>query len=133
MKATRLNAMIFTAAVSVATGMLVYTPLSAVGGCAHPGQSTVRAGQCLLDNGVLAEVLAALAKPDYLRQVGTVALSRASDLVDCALQAVATQPGGGSGSGSGSAMPAARVSAAAPESDTLAHRAREALAARRAR
>lgn len=129
MKTTRIRAMIFTAVLSTSAGMILYTPLSVVGGCAHPGQSTLRVGQCLLDNGVLAEVLAALARPDYLKQVGIVALSRASDLVDCALQAAATQPGDGSGSGSGSAMPTARVTA---ESDTIAHRARETLATRRA-
>lgn len=112
-----------TAVFSVFAGMALYTPVSVIGGCAHPGQVTVRAGQCLLDNGVLGEVLAALAKPDYLKQVGLVALNRAGDLIDCALTAIASQPSG---------QPSeARALAAPPEQDTLARRAREVLESRR--
>jgi hypothetical protein len=96
--------------------------------CAHPGQTTLGVGQCLLDNGVLAEVLAALGKPDYLHQVELVGLNHASGLIDCALQAIASQQGG-SGPGSGSAdLP--RI---AEPTSTPAQRAREVLAARRAR
>jgi hypothetical protein len=97
--------------------------------CSHPGQTTLGVGQCLLDNGVLAEVLAALGKPDYLHQVELVGLSRAPDLVDCALQAVASKPTQ-PGSGSGSAQPA--VAAESMQVDVLAMRAREVLATRRA-
>lgn len=117
---------IITAVCSVLAGMALYAPVSVVGGCAHPGQVTVRAGQCLLDNGVLAEVLVALAKPDYLKQIGLVALNRAGDLIDCALAAIAAQP---SETGSGAE---AHTLVAQPEPDTLARRAREALAARHA-
>jgi hypothetical protein len=100
--------------------------------CSHPGQTTLGVGQCMMDNGVLAEVLAALGKPDYLHQVELVGLSRAPDLVDCALQAVASksiQPGG---SGSGSAQPAAAATSEPMQVDVLALRAREVLATRRA-
>jgi len=121
------NKMMMTAALSVLAGMLLWTPMSMVGGCAHPGQSTLRAGQCLLDNGVLAEVLTALGKPDYLRQIENVGLTRAGDLIDCALQAAATQPAPAAGSGSVSPSALAAVDA-----DTIAGRAREVLAARRA-
>jgi hypothetical protein len=112
-----------TAVFSVFAGMALYTPVSVIGGCAHPGQVTLRAGQCLLDNGVLGEVLAALAKPDYLKQVGLVALNRAGDLIDCALTAIAAQPSGETSE--------VRALAAPPEQDNLARRAREVLESRR--
>lgn len=63
-----------------------------VSACSNPKQSTLRFGQCILDNGVLSEVLAALSRPDYGDQVKAVGLTRAPDLVNCALQAVASQP-----------------------------------------
>lgn len=94
--------------------------------CAHPGQSVLRAGQCILDNGVLGDVLGALAQADYVRAIEGLGLRDAAELVDCALQAVAIpQPG----AGPSSAAAAART---APSTDTLAQRAREVLASRRA-
>lgn len=113
---------VITAVFSMLAGMAGYAGVSVVGGCAHPGQVTVRAGQCLLDSGVLAEVLAALAKPDYLKQVGLVALNRVGDLIDCALTAIASQP---------SESPEVRALVTPPEQDTLARRAREVLESRR--
>ena len=122
----KITVMLSTTIFSTFLCVAFFTPVSTVGGCAHPGQATLRVGQCLLDDGVLAEVLAALAKPDYLKQVENVGLARAGDLIDCALQAVAAQP---PGTGSGSETLPARTLA---QSDTLARRAREALAARHA-
>lgn len=98
-----------------------------IGGCTHPRESTARGGQCLLDNGVLSEVLAALAEPDYLKQVGMVALNRAGSLVDCALQAIAAQSSGTEAAPSG----AQAAVAGQPEGSSLARRAREVLASRR--
>lgn len=122
----KINAVLFAAMASVAAGMALYSSVAAVGGCTHPGQTTLRVGQCLLDDGVLAEVLAALGKPDYLKQVEGVGLTHAGDLVDCALRAVSAQPVATSGSGSD-------VSAlwTLTPNDTLSGRARQALAARR--
>lgn len=131
----KINAFILATAAlaSVPAGIAIYTTGAMVGGCAHPGQSTLRAGQCLLDDGVFSDVLTALSKPDYLSQVAGVALKDAGDLIDCALQAIAGTPSAGSGSGSGSATEqiAAR-SLAAPQldSDTIAARARVVLATR---
>jgi len=97
--------------------------LCVVVGCAHPVQTTLGVGQCVLDNGVLADVVHALGQDDYVHAVEAVALKDAAELVDCALLAVASpQPG------TGSAAVAARTAPA----DTLAQRAREVLAARRA-
>lgn len=123
----KVSVMALTAVASVFVGMALYSPLSMVGGCTHPGQSALHVGQCLLDDGVLAEVLAALAKPDYLKQVENVGLAHTGDLIDCALQAVATKP-------AATSSPAAETHTlvAPPEPDTLARRAREALAMRHA-
>lgn len=122
----KVSVMVLTAIASIFIGMALYSPLSMVGGCTHPGQSALHVGQCLLDDGVLAEVLAALAKPDYLKQVENVGLTHTGDLIDCALQAVATKPA--------VTKPATETHTlvAPPESDTLARRAREALAMRHA-
>lgn len=121
------NKMMMIAVFGILAGMLFGPPLSTLGGCAHPGQSTLRAGQCLLDNGVLAEVLTALGKPDYLKQIENVGLTRAGDLIDCALQAAATRPAPAAGSGS-----AGLSALVAIEADTIVNRAREVLASRRA-
>lgn len=124
----KIRIVLLTTFLGVLTGMVMYTPVSMVAGCSHPAQSALRAGQCLLDNGVLSETLAALAQSDYLEQVGLVALKRAGDLVDCALQAIAAQsPATAPPAGSS----AARAIAASPDAGTLASRAREVLAALR--
>lgn len=121
----KLSVMLLTAVFSVFAGMFLYAPATMVGGCAHPGQSALRLGQCVLDDGVLAEVLAALGQPDYLDRVGSVALRRAGDLVDCALQALAAPP-------SVSGPTEVHALEAQPEPDTIARRARETIASRRA-
>lgn len=132
----KINAFVLAtvALASVPAGIAIYTTGAMVGGCAHPGQSVLHAGQCLLDDGVFSDVLDALKKPDYLSQVAGLAVKDAGDLIDCALQAIAGTPG--SGSGSGSSLPAAEqltarsLSAPQPDTDTLASRARVVLATR---
>ncbi len=95
--------------------------------CSHPGRSALQFGQCVLDDGVLGEVLAALKQQNYLKQLEELGLRRASDLIDCALQAVASKSDDqGSGSGSGSDLPAVAARSSA-QPDTLAARARDAL------
>lgn len=96
--------------------------------CARSGQVTLKFGQCVLDNHVLGDVAAALQQPDYAQAVERVALADAAELVDCALQALAT-PSPTAGSGSDSAEVAVR-SASAPSS-SIAQRAREVLERRR--
>src|SRR5882724_6461190 len=97
--------------------------------CVRAGQVALKTGQCVLDNGVLGDVLVALEQPNYLQAVEALAVTDASELINCALQAVMSQPGAGSGSGSGSEeLP--RV--LAPAATTLPQRAREVLSARRA-
>lgn len=120
----KVRVMVFTAIVSISAGMLLYTPLSMVGGCAHPGQTTLGIGQCLLDDGVLGEVLVALGASDYLQQVENIGLTKSSDLIDCALHAIASQQ---AGAGSGSAS----LPKGALPASTLAQRANEALTTRR--
>ena len=126
MKTRTMLPFINAALCSILAGMVLYTPLSALVGCAHPGQAAVHVGQCLLDDGVLSDVLDALSKPDYVKQVENIGLTRTSDLIDCALQAIVAQP---TGSGSGSQTIPARTFTTQP--DTLSRRASEVLATRR--
>lgn len=93
--------------------------------CAHPGQTTLRVGQCVLDSGVLDAVLADLEQANYAQLVADLE-ARAADpgTIACALQAIATQ------GGSAAAPRAAATRDGAPD---VAARARELLAARRAR
>lgn len=120
----KLRVLLLTAVLSVPAGMVLYGSVSLAPGCAHPVQSALIAGQCILDDRVLSDVLVALSKPDYLSQIAGVAVRHVAGLVDCALQAVAAQPDSEPGSA------AAITHSAAPAGDTLARRAREALAAR---
>lgn len=118
---TKLDLMFVAAFFAAAIGLgIVVSSLS----CASPGRSALRFGQCVLDDGVLAEVVAALAQPDYGKKVAEVGLRNAADLVNCALVAVAAQP---AGSGSGSAEASTRTLTAPPPPDTLQRRAREVL------
>lgn len=119
----KVHTMLLTAVFSVFAGMFLYAPATVVGGCAHPRQSALRFGQCVLDDGVLGEVLAVLGRPDYLDQVGAVSLRHAVGLVDCALQALAAPAPG---------LTEVHALEAQPEPDTIARRARETIASRRA-
>lgn len=120
----KLRVLLLTAVLSVPAGMVLYGSVSLAPGCAHPAQSALIAGQCILDDRVLSDVLAALSKPDYLSQIAGVAVRHVAGLVDCALQAVAAQPDAEPGS------TAAIAHSASPAGDTLARRAREVLATR---
>jgi hypothetical protein len=122
----KLRMVLFTLGLSVFAGMALYSPVSMVAGCAHPGQTTLRVGQCILDDGVLSEVLAALQHPDYVSRIVDAGVRHARGLIDCALLALASQPE----PEIGSAEAVARV--AGPGPDTIARRAREVLATRRA-
>lgn len=95
--------------------------LIALFACAHPGQVVLRTGQCVLDGKVMSTVISNLEKPAYAQLIADLAI--APDLVNCALQAVASQevPGQGSGSGLPKGTP-----------NLLAARAREVLAFRSA-
>jgi len=123
----KLRVMVIAAVVGIGTGMVFYTPAATLGGCSHPAQSVLHFGQCVLDDGVLSDVLAALAQPNFLSQIASLALKDTGDLVSCALQAVAAQPAPVPSSGSGSAAQLVRGTP-----DVLATRAREALAMLRA-
>jgi hypothetical protein len=107
---------------------------AAISGCSHPGQATLVAGQCILDNGVLGEVLTALATKNYVQAISDLALKDAPTLVDCALLAIASQNGTGSGSGSGSGSSSVAQPKIVPgvSQSLLSQRAREVLATRRA-
>lgn len=63
-----------------------------VSACANPKHSAVRFGQCVLEEGVLGEVLGALEDPNYLRLIKEIAVKHTVGLVECALVAVASQP-----------------------------------------
>ena len=99
--------------------------LVAAASCARVGQVTLRAGQCILDSGVLGDVATALSQPDYVKRIEDIALRAAPDLLDCALQAVA----------SSEPSPAAetRMRQTMVPVDTLSQRAREVIAARKSR
>lgn len=98
-----------------------------LGACDHPGQSTIRFGQCVLDDHVLSDVLDALAKPDYLKEVGKVALKDAAELVDCALRAAAAEP-----KPEPAPVPSVEsVARSAATPSTLAQHARDVIAARK--
>ena len=80
--------------------------------CGTPaGQITLKTGQCVLDSGVLATVLADLAKPDYATLIADLETRVAPAIVDCALVAIAAT--GGSAAGPGSATPPGEVPPAA--------------------
>jgi hypothetical protein len=118
----KLRVLLLTAVLSVPAGMVLYGSVSLAPGCAHPAQSALIAGQCILDDRVLSDVLAALSKPDYLNQIAGVAVRHVAGLIDCALQAVAAQPDAGPGT--------VTITHSAVAGDTLSRRAREVLAAR---
>lgn len=93
--------------------------------CAHPGQTALRVGQCVLDSGVLDAVLADLEQANYAQLVADLE-ARTTDpgTITCALQAIATQ---------GGSAAAPRAAAARDGAPDVAARARELLVARRAR
>lgn len=98
--------------------------------CAHPGQVVLKTGQCVLDDGIFNDVLNALAQQNYVAAVETLALKDGSEFIDCALQAAATpapQPSAGSGSGF------AELPKGVLTPSVIVQRAREVLAARRAK
>lgn len=99
--------------------VLAFSAALVVAGCgSRAGQVTLKTGQCVLDSGVLAIVLADLASSNYAQLVADLETKIGADVVTCALTAIATTPAAGSGSGSAS------TSQPAPE----AVRARELLA-----
>lgn len=105
--------------------------------CAHSGQIVLKTGQCVLDDGIFNDVLKALAQQNYVATVEALVLKDGPEFVDCALQAITTptpQLGAGSRSGfaSQSSGSGSVALAAMPEGSTLAGRAREVIAARRA-
>ncbi len=85
--------------VELMIAMLVFAVAVACGGlvssCSHPGQSTLRFGQCILEEGVLSEVLGALQQDDYRDRVKQIGLSHAGGILECALVAIASQPSSG--------------------------------------
>lgn len=107
--------------VSAFAGVLSLASMS----CAHPGQSTLQAGQCLLDNGVLLRVIANLGQPGYAQLIAD--LPEVPGLIDCALQAVAAQD---------SSPVAAQSKGVAPAPpavvNVIARRAREVIETRKA-
>lgn len=98
-------------------GLLVAIPAA----CTHAGQVTLKFGQCVLDDGILGRVFAALGQDDYAQAVAGIALQEAPSLVECALRAIASQSDAGAGSGS------ARL---AQDTPIQVLRAREILASR---
>lgn len=68
--------------------------------CMRATQVTLRAGQCVLDSGVLGDVIAALDQPDYVQRIEDIGIHALPELIDCALQAVASSDGSSQGSGS---------------------------------
>ncbi len=122
----KLRVALLTLGLSVVAGMVLYTPATMVTGCAHPGQSALSVGQCVLDDGVLSDVLAALQQPDYVSRIVDAGLRHAKGLIDCALLALSSQPAEPKPESTGLAH------AVGPGADTVARRAREVLASRRA-
>lgn len=96
--------------------------------CSHPLQTTLKAGQCVLDSGVLDTVLGDLEQANYKQLVSDLDSHVAPQVVDCALIAAASQK---PAAGSGSAAAAPRTGAFTASVD-VASRARELLAARHA-
>lgn len=116
------------AQISLATIVLACLVVAIPVSCAHPGQITLQIGQCVLDDGVLGQVFTALGQPDYTQEIANLALRDIPDLVDCALQAIASQSThAGSGSGSGPSASPALAQEALP---LQVVRAREILASR---
>lgn len=115
----RMPAIIAIAAVALSADVMA--TVEACGG-KSVGTIALQTGQCVLDSGVEAQVLVALATQDYAAAVADLATSVAPTLIKCALQAIA---GGaaGSGNGSGSASTAAAVpgDAASHAKDLLAN------------
>ncbi len=115
----KLGVLVSTAALAV--GLMVSLAVTAA--CVHGGQVALQAGQCVLDSGVLGTVLADLEQPNYAQLVSDLTTRVAPDLVNCALQAVASQSGQGSGSGG--------LPKGTPDS-VVVQRAREVLESRKA-
>lgn len=72
-----------------------------VAGCTHAGQIILKAGQCVLDSGVLGSVMTDLASASYVTLIADLATKVGPTVVTCALSAIAAE-----NSGSGSATPA---------------------------
>jgi hypothetical protein len=66
----------------------------------------INAGQCVLDSGVLADVLAALASNDYANLITQLETKDGAALIACALEAAASGPAAASDAGSASPVAA---------------------------
>lgn len=82
------------------------------------GQVTLKTGQCVLDTGVEAILLADLAQANYAQLVSDAVTKLGPTVVTCALQAIAATAPASTGSGS----------AATGEAPVVVLRAREMLA-----
>lgn len=77
---------------------------AAMSACMRAKQVTLRAGQCVLDSGVLGDVIAALDHPDYVQRITDIGIHALPELIDCALQAVASSDSPDQGSDTASRM-----------------------------
>jgi hypothetical protein len=93
-----------------------------VTGCGSTvGQVALKTGQCVLDSGVEAQVLTALATGNYAAAVAALTTTVPATLISCALQAIANGQGSGSGSGSASTAAGAPVDLAGRAKELLAN------------